>query len=114
MIKEASLFFFSRPNVTYTFQALSEEDRKLWMDAMDGKEPVSNLTHFNDIRMVAFITFLSFIELCVIIGIFQTCPRLGSSARSEDMTLVETGFTFVSKCIAALEDRGDTINCLTS
>lgn len=32
---------FSRPNITYTFQALSEEDRKLWMDAMDGKEPVS-------------------------------------------------------------------------
>lgn len=23
-----------------TFQALSEEDRRLWMDAMDGKEPV--------------------------------------------------------------------------
>ncbi|XP_014484709.1 PREDICTED: rho GTPase-activating protein 26-like isoform X2 [Dinoponera quadriceps] len=30
-----------KPNITYTFQALSEEDRKLWMDAMDGKEPVS-------------------------------------------------------------------------
>ncbi|KYQ60304.1 Rho GTPase-activating protein 26 [Trachymyrmex zeteki] len=63
-----------KPSVIYTFQALSEEDRKLWMDAMDGKEP--------------------------------TCPRLGSSARPEDMTLAETGFTFVSKCIAALEDRG--------
>ena len=25
---------------TLTFQALSEEDRRLWMDAMDGKEPV--------------------------------------------------------------------------
>lgn len=33
--------YFFRPNITYTFQALSEEDRKLWMDAMDGKEPVS-------------------------------------------------------------------------
>ncbi|KMQ91991.1 rho gtpase-activating protein 26 [Lasius niger] len=63
-----------RPNVTYTFQALSEEDRKLWMDAMDGKEP--------------------------------TFPRLGSSAKSEDTTLDENGFTFVSKCITALEDRG--------
>lgn len=31
----------------YTFQALSEEDRKLWLDAMDGKEPVSiTLLHF--------------------------------------------------------------------
>jgi hypothetical protein len=24
----------------YTFQALSEEDRDLWLDAMDGKEPM--------------------------------------------------------------------------
>lgn len=24
-----------------TFQALSERERKLWMEAMDGKEPVS-------------------------------------------------------------------------
>ncbi|XP_078046415.1 GTPase regulator associated with FAK isoform X1 [Augochlora pura] len=28
-----------KSNVVYTFQALSEEDRKLWLDAMDGKEP---------------------------------------------------------------------------
>ncbi|XP_011144623.1 rho GTPase-activating protein 26 isoform X1 [Harpegnathos saltator] len=63
-----------KPNITYTFQALSEEDRKLWTDAMDGKEP--------------------------------TCPLLGSSAKSEDTTLDEIGFTFVSKCITALEDRG--------
>lgn len=26
---------------TMTFQALSDEDRRLWLDAMDGKEPVS-------------------------------------------------------------------------
>ncbi|GFU51332.1 uncharacterized protein TNCV_2941191 [Trichonephila clavipes] len=25
---------------SYTFQALSEEDRRLWLDAMDGKEPL--------------------------------------------------------------------------
>ncbi len=31
---------FSRPGVVYTFQALSEEDRELWLDAMDGKEPM--------------------------------------------------------------------------
>ena len=30
----------SRPNTVYTFQALSEEDLELWLDAMDGKEPV--------------------------------------------------------------------------
>ncbi|XP_012286877.1 rho GTPase-activating protein 26 [Orussus abietinus] len=28
-----------KPGIIYTFQALSEQDRKLWMDAMDGKEP---------------------------------------------------------------------------
>ena len=25
-----------------TFQSLSEEDRRLWLDAMDGREPVYN------------------------------------------------------------------------
>jgi hypothetical protein len=29
-----------RPINIYTLQALSEEDRRLWLDAMDGKEPV--------------------------------------------------------------------------
>lgn len=31
----------SQPGVVYTFQALSESDRKAWLDIMDGKEPVS-------------------------------------------------------------------------
>lgn len=30
----------SKPGVVLTFQALSEQDRKAWMDIMDGKEPV--------------------------------------------------------------------------
>jgi len=30
----------NRTGVVYTLQALSEEDRKLWLDAMDGREPV--------------------------------------------------------------------------
>lgn len=63
-----------KPNV-YTFQALSEEDRKLWLDAMDGKEP----NH-------------------PVVG--------GAATKSEENVLDETGFMFVSKCIAALEDRG--------
>ena len=29
-----------REGQVYTLQALSEDDRRLWMDAMDGKEPV--------------------------------------------------------------------------
>ncbi|XP_076640290.1 GTPase regulator associated with FAK isoform X1 [Colletes latitarsis] len=63
-----------KPNVIYTFQALSEEDRKLWLDAMDGKEP--------------------------------NYPIVGVSTKSEETVLDETGFLFVSKCIAALEERG--------
>lgn len=35
------LIFTERSSMTYTFQALSEEDIKAWLDAMDGKEPVS-------------------------------------------------------------------------
>ncbi|XP_076665069.1 GTPase regulator associated with FAK isoform X4 [Andrena cerasifolii] len=63
-----------KPNVIYTFQALSEEDRKLWLDAMDGKDP--------------------------------NYPIVGVSTKSEETVLDETGFTFVSKCIAVLEERG--------
>lgn len=34
----------NRPGIVFTLQALSEEDRRLWLDAMDGREPV--LEHF--------------------------------------------------------------------
>ncbi|MGH0148422.1 UNVERIFIED_CONTAM: hypothetical protein FKN15_012705 [Acipenser sinensis] len=40
------LCFDSRPGVI-TMQALSEEDRRLWMEAMDGREPVYNLNRDN-------------------------------------------------------------------
>uniref|UniRef100_A0A336MDA1 CSON015484 protein n=1 Tax=Culicoides sonorensis TaxID=179676 RepID=A0A336MDA1_CULSO len=33
------LMFLEKPGITFTFQALSEEDRKNWLNAMDGKEP---------------------------------------------------------------------------
>lgn len=33
---------FSRRPGVITMQALSEEDRRLWMEAMDGREPVSS------------------------------------------------------------------------
>ena len=35
------LTFDQKPTIVYTFQALSEKDRKVWLDAMDGKEPVN-------------------------------------------------------------------------
>ncbi|XP_055692236.1 rho GTPase-activating protein Graf [Lutzomyia longipalpis] len=33
------LTFEQKPGIVYTFQGLSEEDRKSWLNAMDGKEP---------------------------------------------------------------------------
>jgi hypothetical protein len=39
--------FFLRPG-TITLQALSEANRRLWMEAMDGKEPVSYLRHWGE------------------------------------------------------------------
>ncbi|XP_041357264.1 rho GTPase-activating protein 26-like isoform X2 [Gigantopelta aegis] len=57
---------------TMTFQALSEEDRKLWLGAMDGKEPV----------------------------------YLVPKAKTEDTLLDDIGFTFMKKCIMAIEARG--------
>lgn len=46
------LTFKEKPGIVYTFQALSEEDRRAWINAMDGTEPVSYLqlalkTNFN-------------------------------------------------------------------
>ncbi|KAI5733103.1 hypothetical protein M8J76_007678 [Diaphorina citri] len=66
-----------RPGVVYTLQALSEEDRKQWMDVMDGKEPTYGL---------------------------PSTPLSGP--RPEERTLDETGFVFVKKCIQVVEARG--------
>ncbi|CAG2165864.1 unnamed protein product [Oppiella nova] len=68
-----------KPNCLYTFQALSEEDRKLWLDAMDGKEPI------------------------------QLNPTLAGKPlpqQQEDCHLDDLGFTFVQKCIHVIEKRG--------
>lgn len=65
-----------KPNTVYTFQALSEEDRKLWLDAMDGQDPVRSMTgsHLND--------------------------------KENFYCLDELGFLFVRKCIEFIEARG--------
>uniref|UniRef100_A0A1B6L4C8 Rho GTPase-activating protein 26 n=1 Tax=Graphocephala atropunctata TaxID=36148 RepID=A0A1B6L4C8_9HEMI len=65
-----------RPGVVYTLQALSEEDRKQWMDVMDGKEPTYGL------------------------------PGVVKQQKSEERTLDDVGFAFVQKCIEVLESRG--------
>ncbi|XP_077639143.1 rho GTPase-activating protein 10 isoform X2 [Lonchura striata] len=65
-----------RPGVPVTMQAFSEEDRKLWMEALDGKEALLiNLNRAN-------------------------AKREGSAQ------LDKIGFTIIKKCISAVETRG--------
>lgn len=89
---------FIRPGVIYTFQALSEEDRKLWMDVMDGKEPV-----------IAYVYTYLFYLVFIIIIIFQeygvpSIPTMNSS--DNNIILDDAGFNFVNKCIQTVESRG--------
>ncbi|KFR08438.1 Rho GTPase-activating protein 42 [Nipponia nippon] len=69
---------FERPGII-TLQAFSESNRKLWLEAMDGKEPVRIFFLF----LFFFFTVLVFLN--------------------------EAGFNFVRKCIHAVETRGITI-----
>uniref|UniRef100_UPI003AB0198E rho GTPase-activating protein 26-like n=1 Tax=Centroberyx gerrardi TaxID=166262 RepID=UPI003AB0198E len=48
-----------RPGVI-TMQALSEEDRRLWMEAMDGREPVYNLNRDNQTEGMAQLDVIGF------------------------------------------------------
>ncbi|KAJ3657509.1 hypothetical protein Zmor_009305 [Zophobas morio] len=66
----------SKPGVALTFQALSEQDRKDWMDIMDGKEPT------------------------------YTTPGVNKAQNSEERLLDDVGIQFVKKCIEVLESRG--------
>lgn len=61
----------------YTFQALSENDRKHWLDAMDGKEPV-----------------------------YLTPGGKSTAPQEDEYSINEIGFAFVNKCIESLEQRG--------
>ncbi|XP_050566310.1 rho GTPase-activating protein 10 isoform X3 [Cygnus atratus] len=65
-----------RPGVPVTMQAFSEEDRKLWMEALDGKEAL-------------------FINL-----------NKASAKQEGSAQLDKIGFTVIKKCINAVETRG--------
>lgn len=87
------LTFEQRPGLTFTFQALSEDDRKTWLNAMDGKEPVRarhgqpanrQLTPFHS----------------------QTYLAPGKSKSNEEYQLDDVGFAFARKCIEVMEMRG--------
>ncbi|XP_035382930.1 rho GTPase-activating protein 26 isoform X2 [Electrophorus electricus] len=49
-----------RPGVIITMQALSEEDRRLWMEAMDGREPVYNLNRDSQNEAMAQLDVIGF------------------------------------------------------
>ncbi|XP_024085876.1 rho GTPase-activating protein 26 [Cimex lectularius] len=66
-----------RAGVVYTLQALSEEDRKQWMDVMDGKEPM-----------------------------YSVPGGIKPVNKTEDRVLDELGFNFVTRCIEVLDERG--------
>ncbi|XP_051475926.1 rho GTPase-activating protein 10 isoform X2 [Apus apus] len=65
-----------RPGAPVTMQAFSEEDRKLWMEALDGKEAL-------------------FINL-----------NRANAKREGSAQLDKIGFTIIKKCISAVETRG--------
>ncbi|XP_033870597.1 rho GTPase-activating protein 10-like isoform X2 [Acipenser ruthenus] len=67
-----------RPGLIITVQALSEDDRKQWMQAMGGKEPVCKL------------------------------GRTYSKREGIEAHLDEVGFSLLKNCISAVESRGIT------
>ncbi|NXP07400.1 RHG10 protein, partial [Thinocorus orbignyianus] len=82
-----------RPGVPVTMQAFSEEDRKLWMEALDGKEAVSDFILF----------FLSFIERHNCDGALKVVKLFFFLVGAQ---LDKIGFTVIKKCISAVETRG--------
>ncbi|XP_035681207.1 rho GTPase-activating protein 26-like isoform X24 [Branchiostoma floridae] len=77
---------------TITVQAMSEDDRKAWLEAMDGKEP----------------------SLLFQIGPYQPPPEYrhkiyqvpGTPSSTEENLLNDIGFTFIKRCIQSIETRG--------
>ncbi|KAF1671069.1 Rho GTPase-activating protein 10, partial [Pygoscelis papua] len=81
-----------RPGVPVTMQAFSEEDRKLWMEALDGKEAVS----------VNFF-YIHLYERHNCNGALKLFKLFFSLVGAQ---LDKIGFTVIKKCISAVETRG--------
>ena len=61
MLLQCIVYFYSNEE-QITFQAPSEQERQLWMDAMDGKEPVIDFICQLDIRTVVFLMWLLYLQ----------------------------------------------------
>uniref|UniRef100_A0A672R5V2 Rho GTPase-activating protein 26 n=1 Tax=Sinocyclocheilus grahami TaxID=75366 RepID=A0A672R5V2_SINGR len=68
-----------RPGVI-TMQALSEEDRRLWMEAMDGREPVLYLRHRKFVSLSNMIGGTPLVGLYRIVGVNSRVQKLLSLA----------------------------------
>ena len=76
----------------YTFQALSEEDYKLWIDALDGRDPAVLSLIKN-----GKASFKS----------NENGPiKSDGNSYSDSYELDEEGFCFVRKCIKSIETKG--------
>ncbi|NXL93617.1 RHG10 protein, partial [Alectura lathami] len=75
-----------RPGVPVTMQAFSEEDRKQWMEALDGKEAVSDILYVH------------------LYHNGEIPPLLPDDICSAQLDKI--GFTVIKKCISAVETRG--------
>ncbi|XP_078601936.1 rho GTPase-activating protein 26-like isoform X21 [Branchiostoma floridae x Branchiostoma japonicum] len=84
---------------TITVQAMSEDDRKAWLEAMDGKEPIYQVPG----------TPSSTEETPYPVPVWNVMPFLvtkKSSVESITDLLNDIGFTFIKRCIQSIETRG--------
>uniref|UniRef100_A0AAQ4RJA2 Rho GTPase activating protein 26 n=1 Tax=Gasterosteus aculeatus aculeatus TaxID=481459 RepID=A0AAQ4RJA2_GASAC len=65
-----------------TMQALSEEDRRLWMEAMDGREPVGCLAQLDVIGFNVMKKFIHAVETRGILGLYRI---VGVSSRVQKL-----------------------------
>ena len=86
--------------MVYTLQALSEEDRRLWLDAMDGKEPVtpnhsriaplsvtrSLIAYYNARTCLLMIILCLFLRFSPLLGSFGCVCRLTLSPENRPST----------------------------
>lgn len=104
MLYPFNLLILCRPD-TLTFQALSDDDRKQWMDAMDGREPVYTApnTSSEDCtypeRTVSLLlctaSYINLLQWFILLHLLLFVASLD-----------DIGFSFIKKCIQGVESRG--------
>ncbi|XP_054208100.1 rho GTPase-activating protein 26 isoform X34 [Homo sapiens] len=94
-----------RPGVI-TMQALSEEDRRLWMEAMDGREPVYNSN--KDSQSEGIETGFHHVGQVGLEFLTSSDPPASASQSAGILAaqLDSIGFSIIRKCIHAVETRG--------